>query len=455
MDMMVASLKTISNLIWGFPLIACILVTGVYFTIKLNILKIANFKLAAKYIFAKNAAAGEEIGDISNFASLCTVLSATLGTGNIVGVAVAITLGGPGALFWLWISSFVCLAIKYSEGVLAIKYRTVGNDGKISGGPMYYIERGLQNKTLAKIYAFCGAITALLGTGTLPQSNSIAAAIVDSFGIPISVTSLVLSIIVAVIILGGIHRISRVAEKIVPTMTFCYMLSAILVLIFQFRQIPEACRLILVGAFSPEAIMGGGVGIMTAIHMGVSRGIYSHESGLGSAAIAAAAAKVNSPVKQGLISMIGAFLTIAVCTITGLVLIITSDGTQIFSAARTLEGNVLTAYAFGAGLGGVEIGKYVVNLGIIFFAFTTIIGWNYYGEKCMQYFFGDKSIKPYNILYILILAVGPFLKIDTVFIVADIVTGLMIIPNMIGVIGLRKITIEETKKFFKKPHSVI
>jgi AGCS family alanine or glycine:cation symporter len=377
-------------------------------------------------------------------------MSASLGTGNIVGVAVAVTVGGPGAMFWLLISAIPCLAIKYSEGVLSIKYRTIGTNGKVSGGPMYYIGNGVKNKALAKTYAFCGAVTAIVGTGTLPQSNSIAAA-VDFFGIPPLATALILSAIVATITLGGIHRISSVAEKIVPAMTCCYLGAGILVLILKFHMIPHALYMTMVGAFSPSAILGAGAGatVMTAIHMGISRGIFSHESGLGSAAIASAAAKTDSAVKQGLISMVGACLTVAVCLMTGLVLTITSDSTGIFSLARTLEGNVVTSYAFGAGLGIVDLGKYVVNLGIIFFAFTTIIGWDYYGEKCIQYLLGDKSVIPYKILFIFFVAIGPFLKIDTIFIIADIMIAFMVIPNLIGLIALRRTIIKETKAFFQ------
>ncbi|MDR1982452.1 MAG: amino acid carrier protein [Holosporaceae bacterium] len=443
-------LRAINNLIWSFPLMVALLGTGVYFTIKLNVLKISSFKLGMKYIFRGNRS---QMGDISNFASLCTVLSATLGTGNIVGVAVALSVGGPGVIFWLWISALLCLSIKYAEGLLAIKYRIIGKDNRISGGPMYYIETGLQNKWLAKAYSLCGVLVAFFGIGTFAQSNSIVTALNDSFGISEIVATVALGIIVMAVTMGGIHRISFVAKKIVPVMTFAYIGAATLVLIMKFELIPQAFLMIVQGAFSPEAILGAGAGvtIMSTIHLGISRGIFSHESGLGSAAIAAAAAKTDSAVEQGLISMVGAFLTVVVCTMTGLVLIVTHNDTALFDiAAKALEGSALTSYAFGVGLKMAELGKYVVNLGIVFFAFTTIIGWNYYGEKCVQYLWGDVVVIPYKIAFVFFVIVGPFLQIDMAFVVADIVIGLMVIPNLIGIIGLRKIITTETVKFFSK-----
>ncbi|MDR2158012.1 MAG: amino acid carrier protein [Holosporaceae bacterium] len=442
-------LRMVNDLIWNFPLMMVILGTGAYFTIKLKVLKISNFKLGMKCVFKSNRSS---VGDISNFASLCTVLSATLGTGNIVGVAVAMAIGGPGVIFWLWISAFFCLSIKYAEGLLAIKYRIVGKDDKISGGPMYYIERGLQNKRLAEVYSLCGVLVAFFGIGTFAQSNSIVAAINGSFGISETAATTALGIVVIAVTMGGIHRISSVAKKVVPAMTFAYIGTAILALIVNFKFIPQAFLMILQGAFSPESILGAGTGVtvMSAVHLGISRGIFSHESGLGSAAIASATAKTDSAVEQGLISMVGAFLTVVVCTMTGLVLIVAHNDTAVFNAAaKTLEGSMLTSYAFGAGLGMPELGKYVVNLGIVFFAFTTIIGWNYYGEKCAQYLWGNRIVIPYKILFVLFVVVGPFLQIDMAFIVADIVIGLMVIPNLIGIIGLKKVIESETTKFFR------
>ncbi|GHT98881.1 transporter [Alphaproteobacteria bacterium] len=441
---------SISRMIWGIPLIAALLGIGIYFSFKLRFLQVSHLKLAIKYVISGDKHSDKYVGDISNFASLCTALSATIGTGNIVGVALAITTGGPGALFWIWISAFFCMALKYAEGVLAIKYRTVGSDGKISGGPMYYIEMGLGNKFFAKWFALGGVGVALVGIGTMTQTNTIASA-ANSFGIPSILTAALVGIAVAVITIGGIHRIAYVSEKIVPLMCVFYVGAAISVLIMKARDIPDAISSIFIGAFSPEAIFGGSVGVtvMMAIQLGICRGVFSHESGLGSAAIASAAAKVDSPVKQGLISMVGAFFSIIVCTMTGLVLIITNVETGIFTSQCAIDGTLLTSYAFGLGLGTVELGKYIVGIGILFFAFTTIIGWNYYGEKCIQYLWGTKAIAPYRVIFLFFVLIGPFFKIDIIFIVADIVTGLMTIPNLIGLVGLRKVIVEETSSFFR------
>ncbi|MDR3273764.1 MAG: sodium:alanine symporter family protein [Puniceicoccales bacterium] len=435
---------TVSRIVWGWPLITFLLAVGFYFSYKLKVLKFSRLKLSVKYILERENGQG----DISIFAALCTALSATLGTGSIVGMAVAITVGGPGALFWLWVSSIFSFATKYAEGVLAIKYRQIGTDGSVSGGPMYYIRNGLKNTALANAFALFGMITTLIGTGTLVQSNSIVVAF-SSFGIHHSVSTIVLTVIVAAVTIGGLQRIAAVSEKIVPLMTIFYIGAAIIVLLINCSKIPHLFRLILHSAFAPKSILGAGAGITTMIaaSVGVSRGIYSHEAGLGSAAIAAAAAKTNSPVKQGFVSMAGALLSVIICTMTALVILVTC-GDTLLTGTQTLEGVRLTSHAFGQGLGIAWIGKYVVNLSLILFAFTTIIGWNYYGEKCTQYIFGDKSVFPYKIIFILFVAIGPFFKINAVFALADIVMGFMAIPNLIGLIGLRKAVIGETEAFF-------
>jgi AGCS family alanine or glycine:cation symporter len=344
------------------------------------------------------------------------------------------------------------MAAKYAEGFLAIKYRRIGADGKIAGGPMYYIEMGLENKILAKFFAVFGMLVALIGIGTWTQANTIATAL-HSFGIPLWFTAIALGISVATVTFGGIHRIAYVAERIVPFMCIFYVGAAVLLLIINANMIPNALYLIIVGAFYPQAILGGslGISVLVAIQLGISKGIFSHESGLGSAAIASAAAQTNSPAKQGLIAMTGAFFSIIICTMTGVVLVITSAKTGIFSSTCTINGALLTSHAFGIGFGIAEIGKYVVNIGILFFAFTTIIGWNYYGEKCVQYLWGTKSIIIYNIVFLFFVIIGPFYKINMIFTVADIATGLMAIPNLMGLIGLRKIVVRETKAFFNMP----
>lgn len=440
-------LNLMNNLVWGPPLLILLVGTGIYFTVKLGFLQITKLPLAFKYLFSKDEDQVKGDGDISSFAALCTALSATIGTGNIVGVATAVGTGGPGAILWMWIAAFVGMATKYAEGFLAIKYRECDENGQMCGGPMYYIEKGTGNKLLAKLFAFFGLAVALLGIGTFGQVKSISDAVTKGFNIPPQVTATVITVLVAAVTLGGIQRISKVAEKIVPFMASLYIIGALLILICYFKEIPEAILLIVSSAFNPQAALGGaaGITIKTVIQRGIGRGIFSNEAGLGSAPIAAAAAKTKSPVKQGLISMIGTFIdTILICTMTGLALVLTGA----FNSG--LEGVAMTTAAFETAFPIADIGKFIVNIGLIFFAFTTIIGWNYYGEKCLQYLAGIKSIKLYKIVFISFVAVGPFLSLDTVFVIADIVNGLMALPNLVGLIALRKVVISETEEFFAK-----
>lgn len=440
-------LNLMNDLVWGPPLLILLVGTGIYFTVKLGFLQITKLPLAFKYLFSKDEEQVKGDGDISSFAALCTALSATIGTGNIVGVATAVGTGGPGAILWMWLAAFVGMATKYAEGFLAIKYRECDENGQMCGGPMYYIEKGTGNKLLAKLFAFFGLAVALLGIGTFGQVKSISDAVTKGFNIPPQITALVITVLVAAVTLGGIKRISKVAEKIVPFMASLYIIGASLILICYFREIPEAILLIVSSAFNPQATLGGvaGITIKTVIQRGIGRGIFSNEAGLGSAPIAAAAAKTKSPVKQGLISMIGTFIdTILICTMTGLALVLTGA----FNSG--LEGVAMTTAAFETAFPIAGLGKFIVNIGLIFFAFTTIIGWNYYGEKCLQYLAGIKSIKLYKIVFISFVAVGPFLSVDTVFVIADIVNGLMALPNLVGLIALRKVVISETEEFFAK-----
>lgn len=444
-------LKNIDGIVWGPPLLILLVGTGIYFTFKLNFIQMFKLPLAIKYLFLNDddKSDNEAKGEVSSFAALCTALSATIGTGNIVGVATAIATGGPGALFWMWVAAFFGMATKYAEGVLAIKYREVDENGEMSGGPMYYIEKGVGNKFLANMFAFFGIAVALLGIGTFGQVNSISKAALISFNIPIWFTAIIITILVTLVTLGGIKRISNVAEKIVPTMAILYIIGALLVLICNFKAIPSAITLIIKSAFNPSAVLGGttGINISLAIQMGIGRGVFSNEAGLGSAPIAAAA-KTKYPVKQGLISMTGTFIdTIIICTMTGLAIVLTGS----FNSG--LEGAAMTTFAFENGLPFAIIGKYIVNIGLIFFAFTTIIGWNYYGERCIQYLIGIKGIKFYKIIFIALVGVGPFLSLNLVFIIADIVNGLMALPNLIGLIKLRNIVISETNNFFENINS--
>ena len=440
-------LSAVDSIIWGPPLLILLVGTGIYLTFRLKLLQVFRLPLAFKYIFSKEDNNDENVkGDVSSYGALCTALSATIGTGNIVGVATAITAGGPGALFWMWVAAFFGMATKYAEGLLAIKYREVDENGEMAGGPMYYIKNGLGLNWLAKLFAIFGVGVALLGIGTFGQVKSIADAAQIGFNIPIVATTIVITIVVALITLGGIKRISSVSEKVVPFMAILYIIGSLLVLFFNYDKIPSALSLIIESAFNPKAALGGATGITVSIAMqrGIGRGVFSNESGLGSAPIAAAAAKTNSPVKQGLISMTGTFLdTIIVCTMTGIVIVLTG------SYNVGLEGAALTTAAFESGLPIAVVGKYIVNVGLMFFAFTTIIGWNYYGERCIQYLFGIKGIKPYKILFIVLVGVGPFLPLEMIFIIADIVNGLMAFPNLVGLIGLRKVVIDETEQYFE------
>ena len=448
LENMEAAVNKIGAVLLGPPFLILLVGTGIYLTFRLGFIQVFRMPLALKYIFEKEEKeSGELVGDVSSFGALCTALSATVGTGNIVGVAAAIKTGGPGALFWMLVAAFFGMATKYAEGLLAIKYREKDENGEMSGGPMYYIEKGLGLRWLAKIFAVFGVGVALLGIGTFGQVKSISEAVKLIFNIPLVVTAAIITIIVALVTLGGIKRIASVSEKIVPFMAILYGIGAIIVLILNVEKIPEAIKLVLIGAFKPKAVLGGSIGItiLTAMRSGVSRGLFSNESGLGSAPIAAAAAKTKSPARQGLVSMTGTFIdTMVVCTMTGIVIILTG------MYEGNLEGTALTTAAFKAGIPLGNLGVYIVNLGLIFFAFTTIIGWNYYGERCIEYLVGVKAIKPYKIIFIVLVAIGSFLPLGLILGIADIVNGLMAIPNLIGLIGLREVIVSETNIYLEK-----
>ena len=442
-------LNQINNIVWGVPLLVLISGVGIYFTLKLKLVQLIHLPKAFRYMF-KPEQGQNQTGDISAFAALSTALAATIGTGNIVGVATAIQTGGPGALFWMWIVAFFGMATKYAECLLAIKFRSKDKDGYVAGGPMYYIEMGLgQNwKWLAKAFAFFGVMVALLGIGTFPQVNGITNALHDTFNLPISLTAVTLTLLVSVIILGGVKRISKIASVIVPFMAIAYVAASLLILIINANKLPETFAFIIHSAFNPQAALGGAIGftVMQAIQSGVARGIFSNEAGLGSAPIAAAAATTKEPVRQGLISMTGTFLdTLIVCTMTGLVIVLTGVW------QGDVQGAALTNLAYSQGLSS-SIGAIIVTVGLIFFAFTTILGWCYYGERCFVYLVGGrtKGIKFYRFAFILLIAVAPFLKLNTIWTIADIVNGLMAFPNLIALIGLRHIVIEETRLYFEK-----
>ena len=385
-------LETIQTFVWGPPTLVLLMGTGLYFTYKLRGIQICKFPRALKSIFEKE----EGAGDVSPFATLCTTLAADIGTGSIVGVATALRIGGPGAMFWMWVSALLGMTTKYAEALLAVKFRVKDEKGEIAGGPMYYIENGMGDKFkwLAKIFAFFGVVTALLGCGTFPQVNAITESVHDSFHIPVIVIGIIVTVLTAVVTLGGIQAISKVAQFVVPFMAISFIGGSMVILIVNRSAIPGAFAEIFSCAFSKESALGGAAGtavisFMTAMRTGVARGVYTNEAGLGSSPIVAAAAKTDSCVKQGLISMTSVFFTtILTCSMTGLVVI--SSG---LLDKTDLSGSVLVTKAYNAGL-PFNIGMYLVAVGIIFFSFTTILGWNYYGERCVLYLTGKTgSIK--------------------------------------------------------------
>ncbi|AAU36960.1 MULTISPECIES: alanine/glycine:cation symporter family protein [Basfia] len=439
-------LSSIDSFIWGPPLLILLSGTGLYLTLRLGFLQIRHLPRAFAYMFKKEEG-NHQRGDVSAFQALCTALSATIGTGNIVGVATAIQAGGPGAMFWMWLVALLGMSTKYAECLLAVKYRVRDKNGFMAGGPMYYIERGLGIKWLAKLFAVFGVLVAFFGIGTFPQINAITHAMNDTFSVPVTISAAIITILVAAIILGGVKRIAAVSSYIVPFMAVLYVTTSLIILLINADKVPSALALIIESAFNPEAALGGALGftVMKAIQSGVARGIFSNESGLGSAPIAAAAAHTKEPVRQGLISMTGTFLdTIIVCSMTGLVLVITGAW-----QSSDMAGAAVTNYAFSQGL-GTNIGATIVTVGLLFFAFTTILGWCYYGERCFVYLVGIKGIKLYRTAFIILVACGAFIKLDLIWILADIVNGLMAFPNLIALIGLRKVIVSETKDYFMR-----
>ncbi|MCB5077341.1 sodium:alanine symporter family protein [Streptococcus mutans] len=441
---MLTFFKALDSLVWGAPLLVLLVGTGIYLSTRLRLLQVLKLPLAFKLIFAEDK--GE--GDISSFAALATALAATVGTGNIVGVATAIKAGGPGALFWMWIAAFFGMATKYAEGLLAIKYRTKDANGEVSGGPMYYIINGMGKKwkPLAIFFALAGILVAFLGIGTFSQVNSITASLKNSFNWSPQIVSILIAIVVAVIIFGGIQSIAKVSEKLVPFMAAAYIIATLIVIFMHYNHIIPAIEQVFSGAFTGTAAVGGfaGVVVKEAIQNGIARGVFSNESGLGSAPIAAAAAKTHEPAEQGLISMTGTFIdTLVICTLTGLSILVTGKWT-----VKGLEGAPLTQSAFATVFG--NIGVLVLTLCLVLFAFTTILGWSYYSERCFEFLFGVKHINIYRSIFIIMVALGGFLELDLIWTIADIVNGLMAIPNLIALLALSPIIIAETRNYFKR-----
>ena len=456
-------LKYVDDLVWGVPLIVAILLTGIYLTIRLKGIQITKLPKALKYMF-ENEESGH--GEVTSFGALCTALSATIGTGNIVGVATAIVAGGPGALFWMEIAALFGMATKYSEGLLAIKYRTTDKHGHILGGPFYYIENGMGKKWtwLAKIFAFFGMGVGLFGIGTFTQVNGITSAVGNFFDpnaqnvihllgrdytLAVVISGLILTVCVGLVVIGGLKRIAKVSEIVVPFMAVLYVVLAVIIMVTNITAIPAAIVTIVKSAFTGSALAGGAMGSMiVAMQKGIARGIFSNESGLGSAPIAAAAAQTKEPARQGLVSMTGTFIdTIVICTMTGLSIVITGTWNT------GLEGVEITTAAFQKGLPFPPVvASFALMICLVFFAFTTILGWDYYGERCLEYLFNKnmKAVRAYRWLYIICVFIGPYMTVAAVWNIADIFNALMAIPNLIALLALSKVIVKETKAFTEK-----
>ncbi len=457
-------LTKIDDLVWGVPMIVLILSVGILLTVRLKGLQITKLPLAVKHILANEKDGAE--GEVSSFGALCMALSATIGTGNIVGVATAIVAGGPGALFWMWVAALFGTATKYAECLLAIKYREVAADGHVVGGPFYYIEKGMGKnwKWLGKLFAIFGALAGLLGIGTFTQINGITSAVnnffdpantntITLFGAEYSwsvvIAGLLVTVCAALVIIGGVKRISSVSELVVPFMALLYIVTVGIILVTHASAIPAAFVEIVESAFGLRAAAGGALGaIMVAMQKGIARGIFSNEAGLGSAPIAAASVKTNEPVAQGLVSMTGTVIdTLVICTLTGLSIVITGSWNV------GLEGVAVTTRAFQLGLPFSEsVASFILMICLVFFAFTTILGWDYYGEKCVEYLVGDKAsvLKGYRWLYILAVFIGPYMTVSAVWTIADIFNGMMAFPNLIALVALSGVVVAETKKYFER-----
>ncbi|RSJ88498.1 alanine/glycine:cation symporter family protein [Streptococcus cristatus] len=441
---MLKLLNQIDSLVWGPPLLILLVGTGLYLTLRLRLLQISRLSRAFRLIFVSGE---DHHGDVSSFAALCTALAATVGTGNIIGVATAIKVGGPGALFWMWLAAFFGMATKYAEGLLAIKYRSKDAHGAVAGGPMHYILLGMGEKwrPLAIFFAVAGVLVALLGIGTFTQVNSITEAMQNTIQLPPAVTASILAILVALVIFSGIQSIARVSTKIVPFMAAIYILGTVTVLAVNLDRLLPTLQLVFSSAFSQTAAVGGfaGASMRMAIQNGVARGVFSNESGLGSAPIAAAAAKTKEPVEQGLISMTGTFIdTLIICSLTGLTILVTGVWNSDLNGVRLTQAAFSTIFS--------SFGPVLLTIFLVLFAFTTILGWNYYGERCFEFLFGVKYIRLYRIIFVAMVLLGGFIELEAVWVIADIVNALMALPNLIALLVLSPVIIAETKKYFDK-----
>jgi AGCS family alanine or glycine:cation symporter len=436
-------ITAVSDIVWGPPVLILLVGTGIYLTIRLRGVQFSQLGRSLRLALVVREEKGAE-GDITHFQALMTSLAATVGTGNIAGVATAIAAGGPGALFWMWVTGLVGMATKYAEAVLAVKYRVVDDRGQMAGGPMYYIERGLGQKWLGMVFAALTAVAAF-GIGNMVQSNSVAHALENSFGVPLVVSGVVIAGATALVILGGITSIARVASFIVPIMILFYMAGGLLVLAINWQTLPDILTFVFRDAFTPAAATGGFLGatVMQGVRYGVARGVFSNEAGLGSGAIAAAAARTRHPVSQALVSMTQTFIdTIVVCSITGFAIIATGAWTSGDSGA------VLTTRAFSTGLPG-NWGGIIVTVGIALFAYSTLVGWSYYGEKALEYLVGStRFVTAYRVVWVVAAFAGTVTSLDVVWGISDVFNGAMAVPNLIALVGLSGVVVAETRDYF-------
>lgn len=447
MDSLNKILADINALVWGPPLLIVLMGTGIYLTFLLRGVQFRYLWYALKQ--SVNFSANKnKIGDISQFESLMTSLAGALGTGTVVGVATAVAIGGLGALFWMWVTACLGMALKYSESLLAVKYRRLDQRGEMMGGPMQYMEDGLGWKWAAMMFAFFGALAAI-GTGNLLQSNAITSAVVSVWLIDPLWAAIVLALIVGLVLLGGVKSIGRVAGVLVPLMAFFYIGAGLLIIAMHITRLPEVIAMIFASAFSGQAAFGGfaGSSMLMALQMGVARGVISTEAGLGISSMAAAAAQTDSPGRQAMITMTGALIsTVIVCSITGLVLGVAGVQGQTDFAGVQLNGAAMAIEAFNSSLPG---GGYIVAIGLMLFAFTTVIAWGYYGEKCCEYLFGERSVIFYRLLFTLLVIPGSIMKLETAWHVADILNAFMAVPNLIALVALSSVIVSETNVFLK------
>jgi alanine or glycine:cation symporter, AGCS family len=445
----------IDSFVWGpFFLIPLLVGTGIFMTVRLKLIQLLRLGHGFALITGKYDK-HDDPGEVTHFQALSAALSATIGTGNIAGVATAIAAGGPGAVFWMWVTAFFGMSLKYSSCLLAVQYRQEHDDGTISGGPMHFITLGLGQKWLGWLFALF-AMIASFGIGNMVQANSVANPLYDNFGVPKILTGLVMAALTAIVIVGGIKRIAKVAQRIVPLMSIIYVAGALIVLIMNVDKIPGAFATIFNYAFNPHAAAGGFLGatVAQAMRFGIARGVFSNESGLGSAPMAHAAARTAEPVREGLVAMVGPLIdTLIICTMTALVILVTGAWQLTDGAGAALTGATLSSTAFNIGLPG--IGKHIVTFGLVFFAYSTMISWSYYGDRSTEFIFGRKSVKFYRIVYCMLIPLGATLQLKLIWDFSDLTNALMALPNLIGILLLSGVVVKTTKEYFSRDHKPV